>query len=241
MMPISASAQITKNCGEVNLSRPRHRRKLIIPIRLTIGCSSYLSGEGIKKILQDEKGIEVIAIFNKGVDFKEIIKMKPDIAILDFKIFRDLPNDLEVDIKIKILLMGESGLNPVADRQIVNLLSKGAVGILPAGADSFLLKKAIKAVSSGELWLDRKTLSTIISYDSLAKNERFKLTKAEKEIVFLICEGFRNKEIAKNLNVSEKTVKSHCNRIYKKVGVKDRLQLATYIYKVWPDWYTAKN
>jgi len=84
-------------------------------------------------------------------------------------------------------------------------------------------------------------LSKIISYDSLPKNGRVKLTEAEKQIVFLICEGFRNKEIGKKLEISEKTVKSHCNRIYKKVGVTDRLQLATYIYKVWPDWYTARN
>ena len=223
------------------MSGARPRRKLIIPIRLTIGCSSYLLGEGIKKLLEDEKDIEVIAVFNRGADFKEIIKMKPDIAILDFKIFRDLPKDLGVDIKIKILLIGESGLNSIADRRIVNLISKGAVGILPAEADSFLLKKAIKVVSSGELWLDRKTLSKIISYDSLPKNGGVKLTEAEKQVVFLICEGFRNKEIAKNLKISEKTVKSHCNRIYKKVGVTDRLQLATYIYKVWPDWYTARN
>jgi DNA-binding NarL/FixJ family response regulator len=213
----------------------------MLSLKLAIGCSSYLLGEGIKKLLQDEKAIEVIAIFNKGSDFKEIVKMKPDIVILDFKIFRDLPQEFGVDIKIKILLIGESGLNSIVDRRILSLISKGAVGILPAGADSFLLKKAIKAVSSGELWFDRKTLSKIISYDSFPKKVRVKLTEAEKQIVSLICEGFRNKEIAKNLSISEKTVKSHCNRIYKKVGVTDRLQLATYIYKVWPDWYMARN
>jgi DNA-binding NarL/FixJ family response regulator len=60
------------------------------------------------------------------------------------------------------------------------------------------------------------------------------LTGKEEEITSLICKGFRNKEIAQKLNISEQTVKSHCNRIYKKVGVSDRVQLALYFYEIWP-------
>ena len=216
-------------------------RKLSIPIKLTIGCSSYLLGEGLKKLLEGEKGIEVIGIFNEGADFKEILKMKPDIAILDFNIFTNLPKDLSRNIKTKMLLIGERGMYAGSDRRILSLISKGIVGIIPPGADSSLLKKAIKVISSGELWLDRKTMSNILTRNGLPKNEKIKLTKAERGVVSLICDGFRNKEIAKKLEISEKTVKSHCNRIYKKVGVTDRLQLATYIYKVWPGWYTARN
>jgi len=223
------------------LSGAGDQRKLPNPIRLTIGCSSYLLGEGLKKLLEGEKGIEVIGIFNEGSDFKEIIKMRPDIAILDFNIFANLPQDLSRNSKIKMLLIGESGMYAGSDRRILSLISKGVFGIIPPGADSYLLKKALKAVSSGELWLDRKTMSNMLTRDSLPKNERIKLTKAEREVVSLICDGFRNKEIAKKLGISEKTVKSHCNRIYKKVGVADRLRLAAYIYKVWPDWYTARN
>jgi len=223
------------------LSGAGARRKLIIPIRLTIGCSSYLLGEGLKKLLEGEKGIEIIGIFNEGADFKEIIKMKPDIAILDFDIFGNLPTDLSRNAKIKILLIGETGMYAGSDRRILSLISKGVAGIVPPGADSFLLKKAIKVVSSGELWLDRKTMSNILTRDTLPKDEKVKLTKAERRVVSLICDGFRNKEIAKKLEISEKTVKSHCNRIYKKVGVADRLQLAAYIYKLWPDWYLARN
>jgi len=218
-----------------------HPRKLIIPIKLAIGCSSYLLGEGLKKLLEGEKGIEIIGIFNEGADFKEIAKMTPDIAILDFNIFANLPKDLSRNIGIKILLIGESGMYAGLDRRILNFISKGAVGILPAGTDSFLLKKAIKAVSSGEVWLDRKTMSNILTRGSLPKDEKIKLTKAEREVVSLICDGFRNKEIASKLEISEKTVKSHCNRIYRKVGVADRLQLAAYIYKVWPEWYLARD
>jgi len=225
----------------MHLSGARHPQKSNTPIRLTIGCSSYLLGEGLKKLLERDRGIEVIGIFNEGGDFREIIKMRPDIAILDFTIFANLPKDLTGDSKPKMLIIGHRGMCVVSDRRMLNLISKGIVGILPPGADSFLLKKAIKAVSSGELWLDRKTLSNIVCNDGHSKSGEVGLTKTEKKVVSLICDGLRNKEIARKLVISEKTVKCHCNRIYKKVGVTDRLQLAAYTYKAWPDWYVAED
>jgi DNA-binding NarL/FixJ family response regulator len=214
-------------------------QKRIMPIKVAIGCYNYLFGEGIKRLLEDEREIDVIGIFNEGADFKEIIKIKPDVALLDFHIFRDLPEDFADDTQVKILILGNKALYSVSDRRIADLVSKGVAGILPPGADSYLLKKATKAISSGELWLDRKTMRNILSYESFSKRE-VKLTEAEKEIVSLICQGYRNKEIAQKLHISEQTVKSHCNRIYKKVGVSDRLQLAIYVYKLWPDWSHAR-
>jgi DNA-binding NarL/FixJ family response regulator len=211
-----------------------------MPIKVAIGCYSYLFGEGLKRLLEDEREIDVVGIFNEGTDFREIIKIKPDVALLDFNIFRDLPEDFANDTQVKILIIGNKTLYSVSDRRIADLVSKGVAGILPPGADSYLLKKAIKAISSGELWLDRKTMRNILSYESFSKRE-VKLTEAEKEIVSLICQGYRNKEIAQKLHVSEQTVKSHCNRIYKKVGVSDRLQLAIYVYKLWPDWSHSRG
>jgi len=212
-----------------------------MPIKIAIGCQSYLFGEGLKRLLKEEKGIKVVGIFDEGTDLKEVAKIRPDVVILDFNIFRSLPEDFGIDIKIKILLIGDRTLYSVSDKRIADLVSKGVVGFLPPSADSFLLKKAIKAVSSGELWLDRKTMSNLLSSDTLSKREEVRLTESEKEIVSLICQGYRNKEVAQKLDISEKTVKSHCNRIFKKVGVTDRLQLALYVYNVRPDWYHGRQ
>lgn len=212
-----------------------------MPIKLAIGCHNHLFGEGIKKLFEKEKIIDVIGIFNEAVDLKEIIKINPDIVLLDFDIFTNLPEDCAIDISIKILLIGDKRLYSVSDERLADLISKGVVGILPPGADSDLLKKAIKAVSSGELWLDRKTMGNILSSNNLSKRGEVKLSGSEKEVVSLICQGYRNKEIAQKLSITEQTVKSHCNRIYKKVGVSDRLQLAVNIYKLWPDWYHLKH
>lgn len=209
-------------------------------LRIAIGCNNYLFGEGLKRLLEDERDINVVGIFNGGTgslpNLEEILKLNPDIILADycsdFNVFLSLPADFLKTNSLKIILIGDRTLRLIADRQLKELVLKGVVGILPPSADSELLKKALKAVFSGELWLDRATLMKLLS--SMRHQEKSAgLAKREKEIVFHICQGYRNKEIAEKLHISEQTVKSHCNRIYKKLGVSDRLQLALYSYKVW--------
>jgi len=205
------------------------------PIKLVLGSITYLFSEGLKKLLEDDRDINVMGIFTEGIDLKEIIKLNPDVIIADFDIFRNFPEEFTIRNRLKILLMVDWTWLYSADKHIPKLVSKGVVGILPPGVDSDLLKKAIKAVSLGELWIDRKSIKDFLSSEGLPERKAI-LSEREKEIVSLICQGYRNKEIAHKLNISEQTVKSHCNRIYEKVGVSDRLQLALYSYKIWPDF-----
>jgi DNA-binding NarL/FixJ family response regulator len=210
-------------------------------LRLAIGCNNYIFCEGLKGLLKDERNIDIIGIFGDGSgslpDLKEILKLEPDVILADysadFNILLGLPEDALTKKKLKIILIGDSTLRHIADKQLKDLVLKGVVGILPPSADSELLKKALQAVFSGELWLDRNTLMKILA--SMKQQEQnTSLAKREKEIVFHICQGYRNKEIARKLEISEQTVKSHCHRIYKKLGVSDRLQLALYSNKIWP-------
>ncbi|MFZ6016697.1 MAG: hypothetical protein ACOYU0_03610 [Nitrospirota bacterium] len=75
-----------------------------MPIKLAIGCRSYLFGEGLKKLLEDDKDVNTIGIFNEGTDLKEIAKFNPDLILADFNIFYGLPEDFTIDKQIKILL-----------------------------------------------------------------------------------------------------------------------------------------
>jgi DNA-binding NarL/FixJ family response regulator len=201
-------------------------------IRIAIGCHSYVLGEGLKKLFKDDEGTDIIGIFDEGIDLKEIIKLCPDIILADLKIFRTFPESVPTD-NVKILLISDDSWISEVEKQLPELLLRGVCGILPPDADSDMLKKAVKIIYSGELWLDRKLLKNIL-YHVTSMEKKIDLTKKEKEIVSLICHGCRNKEIAQRLDISEQTVKSHCNRIYKKVGVSDRLQLALYTHKLWP-------
>ncbi len=210
-------------------------------IKLAICCCSYIFAEGLKKLLEEERGIDIVGVFNVGKnlvsDLKNIIKLNPDVILsdysADFNILLSIPESFLEENRLRILLIGDRTLRFLTDKHLKDLITRGVVGILPPSADSDLLKKALRAVIAGELWLDRITLKKLLA--SMKNRERSaNLAKREREIVYHICQGYRNKEIAQKLNISEQTVKSHCNRIYKKLGVSDRLQLALYSYRIWP-------
>jgi DNA-binding NarL/FixJ family response regulator len=131
-------------------------------------------------------------------------------------------------------MIGDRSIKYVISKNLQSLISKGIVGILPPSADAELLKKALRATLMGELWLDRPTLMKLLACMKQA-SPNVRLAQREKEIISHICQGFRNKEIAQKLQISEQTVKSHCNRIYKKLGVADRLQLALHSHKIMPE------
>jgi DNA-binding NarL/FixJ family response regulator len=209
-------------------------------MRLVIECASRLFGEGLKRLLEDDHSIEVVGVFDESsffAEFDKVLELKPD-AILasytpDINILLKLAEDHLANNRLRILLIGDSTVRFFSDKHLKDLILKGVIGVLPPSADSDLLRKALKAVLLGELWLDRNTLTKILV--SMRHPERqISLAKREKEIVLHICRGYRNKEIAQKLNISEQTVKSHCNRIYRKLGVSDRLQLALYSYRIWP-------
>ncbi|MEW6586215.1 MAG: response regulator transcription factor [Nitrospirota bacterium] len=211
-------------------------------LRLAIGCCHNLFAEGLRDLLADERDIKVVGIFT-GIggllaDLKDVLKLNPDVILTDFSVdfnnFISLPEDFFRNTRIKILLIGDRSIRFLGNHQLKDLIARGVVGILPPSADSDLLKKALKAVSTGELWLDRQTIIKLLA--CMRRQEgSVSLGKREKEIVHHICQGYRNKEIAQKLGISEQTVKSHCNRIYRKLGVSDRLQLALHYQKLWPD------
>jgi two-component system, NarL family, response regulator DegU len=210
-------------------------------LKIAIVCSNNIFCEGLKELLKDDHNIQVIGIFTSGSgscqDIKEILKLGADIVLLEFNAHSDilfsLPDNLMRADSHKIVLIGDRSLSSLAPKDVKDLIVKGVVGILPQGADSDLLKKILNAVYSGEMSLGRTVLTKLFSPTKEQKMTST-LGKREQEIVLHICQGYRNKEIAQKLKISEQTVKSHCNRIYKKLGVTDRLQLALYSHKIGP-------
>ena len=206
--------------------------------RLAIACSNQIFAEGLRKLLEDEEDLRVIGIYNGTngflADFKSILRLSPDILLAEcspeFNKIADLTDSLYELRKIKIILVGDRQTQFMSDKFLRDLIAKGMLGILPPSADSDLLQKALRVVQDGEVWLDRESLIKLLS--AMQRPEKHvKLGKREKEIITHICQGYRNREIANKLNISEQTVKSYCNRIYKKLGVSGRLQLALFSQK----------
>jgi DNA-binding NarL/FixJ family response regulator len=123
----------------------------------------------------------------------------------------------------------------------VDAVRQGCCGIVPRQTSTELLIKCIRKVHVGEFWLDRTTTAEVIR--RLAKKgsgspgtgarlglreQGGALSTREREIVILVAQGFKNKEMAERMFISEQTVKNHLHNIFDKLGVSDRLELALY-------------
>jgi len=167
---------------------------LAMAIRLAIWCSNKLFGEALLDLLKDDREIKIVGIYDDSSNFdsnlREILSLHPDVILtnfsLDFTLFLNLTEDFLTANKVRILVIGDRTIGFFDNNQLKDMISRGVVGILPPSADSDLLKKALKAVSAGELWLDRQTLVKILA--SIKSQENKCLAKREKEIVFHICQ-----------------------------------------------------
>jgi DNA-binding NarL/FixJ family response regulator len=123
----------------------------------------------------------------------------------------------------------------------------GTSGIVLKQTATELLIKSIRKVHAGEIWLDSHTtaavIRTFVAADEASTTtsalpqpmspaprdrERSPLSQREREIVALVAQGFKNKEMAEKMFISEQTVKNHLHNIFDKLGVSDRLELALY-------------
>ena len=112
----------------------------------------------------------------------------------------------------------------------------GAMGVVLKDHAAEVLIKAIHKVHQGEVWLDRLTMGSVLDEMTQAPEidpERAKiasLTDREREVIALIAEGLKNKEIGKRLFISETTVTHHLSSIFSKLEVTDRLELVIYAF-----------
>ena len=112
-------------------------------------------------------------------------------------------------------------------RELSVEMSYGAVkagvrGVLPKSMDARELSSAVARVAAGELYLDSRTCALLLT------SKPIQLTKRETQLVRLLTQGLKNKEIAFDLNITEGSVKIYLSRLYAKTGAQDRYELALY-------------
>lgn len=194
-------------------------------INVLICCKIHLFAEGLKRLLEDDEEINVIGIVCNNGDLEELLQSDQDVVIADVASYNTILGSFPSDDPLKILLLSNGSNFSFPYRDLQDVVSKGLVGLISNISDSKLLKKAIKAVHSGELWIDRKTINKSLHRPD-GENKGRHLTKKEMEILHHLCAGLTNKEMSEKLSISEPTVKSHVNHLFKKFGVSNRLKLA---------------
>jgi DNA-binding NarL/FixJ family response regulator len=199
-------------------------------VRILLAFSNMLFTEGIRRILEDEKSIKVTEVLAAGVNCTdEMLKsINPDVILIDFVTLYNGFNSVSTGKNKYILLDTLCG----KDNIISTILSKKLSGVLLKDASPRLLKKAVKAVSSGDVWIDKSTVKNILyGINALGKNKTSELSNREKDVVALISHGYKNREIAAKLCISESTVKTHLSKVFQKLDIKNRAQLITYALK----------
>src|SRR5262249_23030480 len=116
---------------------------------------------------------------------------------------------------------------------VLNALLNGARGVVAKVSGSIVLFKSIRAVVAGEIWVSRSTVADLIEMLPARQSGRgssraFDLTRRELEVIGAVVQGQFNKEIAQDFSISEDTVKHHLTRIFDKLGVSNRVELAMF-------------
>ncbi len=215
------------------------RRYQMNKIKVLIADDHVMVRQGLAQILELENDITVISQASNGEDaVKLALERKPDVILMDI----NMPgtNGLQA---IKELKQKNSAFKIIVltihqDREyLIKTIQMGAEGYVLKDAEPSVLIDAIRNVYNGQTYIQPNMTTELVKEfnrvtlrekNSYVKN---KLTSREIEVLDLIAEGMINKEIAKHLYISEKTVKNHVSNIFKKLNVSDRTQAAIYALK----------
>ena len=208
-------------------------------IRIVIADDHPIFRDGLRKLLMLEEDFRVVAEARDGKEVLEVLdEHQPDILLLDLKMpgldgltaLQKLQNS-RTKTKVIVLTASED------KNQFVQAMKFGTCGIVLKQTATELLIKSIRKVHAGEIWLDSHTTAAVMRQFSSPMEstplgsrdrDRSPLSQREREIVVLVAQGFKNKEMAEKMFISEQTVKNHLHNIFDKLGVSDRLELALY-------------
>lgn len=198
-------------------------------IRVLIADDHAVVRAGLEQLLTGSDDIEVVGAAPNGrVAVTLSRQTKPDVVLMDLR----MP---ELDgIDATRLIMEELPairvvvLTSFSDRErILAALDAGAVGYLLKDSEPQEIFQGIRAAARGESPLAPKAATAVLEARATARVPS-KLTAREREVLVLLVSGLANKQIARRLEISEKTVKSHLTKIFDRIGAADRTQAALW-------------
>ena len=205
-------------------------------IKVMIADDHSMIREGIKQLLEFDGSIKVVAEASNGIECLEKLgHYDPEVLLLDI----NMPEKNGIDVlrqmkaedsKIKVLILTVHN----EMEYLTSAVEIGVDGYILKDSESAELKKAIRAVRDGENYIQPNLIPALnrhlLNRDT-DKDKIFSLTNRELEVLVQVANGMFNKEIATNLNISERTVKNHISNIFKKIDVSDRTQAAVFAIK----------
>ena len=208
--------------------------QLVAPIRVILADTQSLYRVGIRKIFESEDGIQLVAQPETLGHTLEAVVMSPADVLLFEAALSEKPAEavakvLERVPGLKVVLLIDK---PLHEEETVECVRRGVRGIVSRSIPPELLVRCVRKVAAGEPWLDKRSVHWLAEayrvHASSGAQARTRLSEKEQVIVTLVTDGRRNKEIARELGTTEQVVKNYLRRIYERLGVADRLELAIY-------------
>jgi DNA-binding NarL/FixJ family response regulator len=220
-----------------NQQSPEHSAEAAAPpgIRVILADSQAIYRVGMRKVFAVEDDIRVVAQVETLANLHAALQRFPtDVVVLEGQL---LAGNVEVipdlvrrapDAKLIVQVVETD------EGHTVELYRRGVRGVVPRSITPDLLIKCIRKIADGETWIDNRSVSWVIdAYRSQATSmtnpkTQPKLSKKELAIISCITRGMRNKEIAYQIGTTEQVIKNYLRKVYDKLGVSDRLELALY-------------
>lgn len=209
------------------------------PITIMIIDDHVVIRSGLRMLIEHDQRMEVVAQAGNRIEALErATSARPDVIILDLLLGDDdglsfLPELCQASPNSRVLVL--TGVqNPDSHRRAIR---RGAMGIVLKEHAAEQLLKAIMKVHEGEVWIERSMMGSMIQElnkptpvdPELTKIES--LTDREREVIALVGEGLKNKQVGERLFISETTVTHHLSSVFSKLEVSDRLELIIYAFR----------
>lgn len=199
-------------------------------IRILLADDHSVVRQGLKMFLALDDELDVIGEAENGAEaLKMAHELQPDVVLMDLlmpvmdgitaigHIRKELP-DVEVIALTSVL----------EDASVVGAVRAGAIGYLLKDTEADALRKAIRAASQGQVQLSPQAAARLMREMRQPEQQPEPLTERETDVLKLLAVGRANKEIARDLMIGEKTVKTHVSNILGKLGVQSRTQAALH-------------
>lgn len=204
-----------------------------MPIRVLLADDHTVVRQGLRAFLETDRGIELVGEAKDGAEALRLAqRLRPDVVVMDLvmpgmdgfaataAIRSELP-DTEVVALTSVL----------EDAAVVGAVRAGAIGYLLKSAEPEELRTAIRAAAAGQVQLAPEAAARLIR-EVRAPEGPERLSEREMEVLRLVASGQPNKTIARQLGITERTVKAHVGSILGKLGLESRTQAALYAGRI---------
>jgi DNA-binding NarL/FixJ family response regulator len=204
-------------------------------IRIILADSQAIYRVGIRKVFALEDDLRVVAQADSLETLRSAIERYPtDIVLLEGGLLTGtadaIPELLKGAPDVKLIVQAVAN----DESHTVELYRRGVRGIISRSISPDLLVRCVRRIAAGETWIDNQSVNWVIeAYRAQASalvspRNQPRLSPKEMSIIACITQGKRNKEIAFQLGTTEQVIKNYLRKIYDKLGVSDRLELALY-------------